>query len=66
MFSYFWYYWWGQSTSFQTFPIKTLIPSVFFDVTYAVLLVAESLGGVLFAELLYYRDGRLKQNNKEI
>ena len=27
IFSYFWYYWWGQSTSFQTFPIKTLIPS---------------------------------------
>ena len=27
----------------------------------AVLLVAESLRGVLLAELLYYGDGRLKQ-----
>ena len=29
----------------------------------AVLLVAESLGGVLLAELLYYGDGRLKRDN---
>ena len=26
-----------------------------------VLLVAEPLGGILFAKLLYYGDGRLKQ-----
>ena len=31
------------------------------NVKNAVLLVAESLGWVLLAELLYYGDGRLKQ-----
>ena len=36
------------------------------NVENAVLLVAKPLGGILFAELLYYGDGRLKHRKGRI
>ena len=47
----------------QKFSTFIVIP-VLANVEDAVLLVAESLGWILLAELLYYGDGRLKSKGK--
>ena len=46
--------------------VTVTVEPVLANVEDAVLLVAESLGGVLLAELLYYGDGRLKHINAQI